>query len=342
MRMVNSLSHLAKLLGAELGGDADTQIYRLAPFESAQSGDITFVSDLKLLTKLDQCNASAIVLPLEAQTLYQGNALFMKVPYVGYAMLARIFDTTPNLPVKISPSAVIDETAVIGDNVAIAENVVIGANVTIAKDCQIFANVVIGIDVSIQENTKIYPNVTIYSGSEIGKRCIIHANSVIGSDGFGNVAYQGTWLKIPQIGKVIIGDDVEIGASTSIDRGSLSDTIIKKGVRIDNQCQIAHNVIIGEHTAIAGTSGVAGSTTIGAHCSIGGMVAVAGHICIADNVLITAKSMVMRSITEPGVYSSGIPAIKNKDWLRNTGYLLKIKGLFKRVKTLEKSINKQA
>lgn len=339
--MVKSLSQLATLLGAELRGDAQAQIYRLAPFESAQSGDITFVSSVKLLKDLDQCNASAIVLPLEAKTSYQGNALFMEVPYVGYGILAHIFDTTPNLPVKIAPSAVIDETAVIGDNVAIAENVVVGANVTIAKDCQIFANVVIGINVSIQEKTKIYPNVTIYSESVLGKRCIIHANSVIGSDGFGNVPYQGGWLKIPQIGKVIIEDDVEIGASTSIDRGALSDTIIKKGVRIDNQCQIAHNVIVGEHTAIAGGTGIAGSTTIGAHCMIGGMVALNGHLTIADNVSITGNGMVIRSIKEAGVYSSGIPVIKNKDWARNTSYLLKIIDLFKRVKRLEKQHESQ-
>lgn len=336
--MVKSLSELATILGAELAGDEDLQIYRLAPFASAKSGDITFVSDLTLLKNIDQCKASAIVLPLEVKSSYQGNALFLKVPYIGYAMLAQIFDTTPKLPVKIAASAVIDETAVIGDNVAIAENVVIGANVTIANDCQIFANVVIGINVSIQENTKIYPNVTIYSDSEIGKRCIIHANSVIGSDGFGNVLHQGEWVKIPQLGKVIIEDDVEIGSSTSVDRGSLSDTILKKGVRIDNQCQIAHNVIIGEHTAIAGCSGVAGSSVVGAHCLIGGMVSITGHLDIVDNVTITGNSMVMRNINKEGVYSSGIPAIKNKNWKRNTATILKISDLYKRLKILERQV----
>ncbi|MCK5818077.1 MAG: UDP-3-O-(3-hydroxymyristoyl)glucosamine N-acyltransferase [Psychromonas sp.] len=336
--MVKSLGELATILGAELAGDEDLQIYRLAPFASAKSGDITFVSDLMLLKNIDQCCASAIVLPLVAKSSYKGNALFLKVPYIGYAMLARIFDTTPNLPVKIAASAMIDETAVIGDNVAIAENVVIGANVTIANDCQIFANVVIGINVSIQENTKIYPNVTIYSDSEIGKRCIIHANSVIGSDGFGNVLHQGKWLKIPQIGKVIIEDDVEIGSSTTVDRGSLSDTILKKGVRIDNQCQIAHNVIVGEHTAMAGCSGIAGSSNIGAHCLIGGMVSITGHLEVVDNVTITGNAMVMRDIKEEGVYSSGIPAIKNKDWTRNTAYILKIRDLFKRLKILERQV----
>ena len=172
----------------------------------------------------------------------------------------------------------------------------------------------------------------------IGKRCIIHANSVIGSDGFGNVPYQGAWIKIPQIGKTIIGDDVEIGSSTTIDRGALSDTIIHNGVRIDNQCQIAHNVVIGAHSVFAGGACVAGSTTFGEHCRIGGCVVVNGHITITDNVTITGHSMVVRNIFEPGLYSSGIPAIENKKWTRNTAFMLRIQDVFKRVKSLEKQL----
>ena len=337
--MAHTLSQLASILGAELSGDAELPIQRLATFDNASNGDITFVSDTKLLSKLDQCNASAIVLPLEARDSFKGNALFMKVPYVGYAMLACIFDTTPNLAVKIAPSAVIDSSAKIGNNVAIAENVVIGANVTIADGCQIFANVVVGINAMIGEQTKIYPNVTIYSETIIGKRCIIHANSVIGSDGFGNVPYQGAWVKIPQIGKAIISDDVEIGSSTTIDRGALSDTLIGTGVRIDNQVQIAHNVQIGDHTAIAGSVSIAGSTVFGKNCIIGGCSAINGHLNITDNVTITGFTMVMRSISESGTYSSGVPAQKNKDWLKTTAFTLKIPDLFKRVKSLEKTLN---
>lgn len=339
--MTQTLAQLAGLLGAQMVGDDSLTIKRLATFDSAVEGDITFVSDKKLLSQLASCDASAIVLPTSVMEGYQGNALFMDNPYVGYAMLASIFDTTPNLSVNIANSASIDSSAKIGNNVAIAENVVIGAHAEIGDNCQIFANVVIGQQVKIKQQTKIYPNVTVYHDSEIGQRCIIHANTVIGSDGFGNAPYQGKWVKIPQIGRAIIGDDVEIGASTTIDCGALSDTIIRDGVRIDNQCQIAHNVVIGEHTAIAGGTNIAGSTKVGKSCIIGGGVAMNGHITIVDNVIITGHSMVVRSISEPGTYSSGVPATKNKQWRKNTAYVLKIDELFQRVKQLEKKLQEK-
>lgn len=339
--MMQTLAQLAQILGAQLVGDSELKITRLATFDNAGEGDITFVSDKKLLTQLDSCQASAIVLPMVAMQSYQGNALFMDNPYVGYAQLATIFDTTPKLNMSIAASANIHETAKIGNNVAIAENVVIGAEVEIADNCQIFANVVIGQQVKIKAQSKIYPNVTIYHGCQIGQRCIIHANAVIGSDGFGNAPYQGRWVKIPQIGSVIIGNDVEIGSSTTIDRGALANTIISDGVKIDNQCQIAHNVFIGEHTAMAGASNVAGSAKIGKSCIIGGGAIINGHITIVDNVIITGNSMVMRSISKPGMHSSGIPAIENKQWRKNTAYTLKIEDLFKRVKQLEKQLQEK-
>ncbi|WP_413701408.1 UDP-3-O-(3-hydroxymyristoyl)glucosamine N-acyltransferase [Psychromonas sp. KJ10-10] len=339
--MKQTLAQLAKLLGAQLVGDPTLEISKLATFDSASAGDITFVSDKKLLTQLERCHASAIVLPTAIMEGYQGNALFMDNPYVGYAMLASIFDTTPNLSANIASSACIDKSATIGNNVAIADNVVIGANVEIGDNCQIFANVVIGQQTKINKNSKIYPNVTVYHDCVIGERVIIHANTVIGSDGFGNAPYQGKWVKIPQIGAVIIGDDVEIGSSTTIDRGALSNTIISDGVKIDNQCQIAHNVVIGAHTAIAGGSNIAGSTKIGKSCIIGGSVAMNGHLSITDNVVITGDSMVMRDVTEAGIYSSGVPAVDNKQWRKNTAHTLKIGDLFKRVKQLEQQLQEK-
>lgn len=336
--MTQTLAQLAAQLGAQLVGDESLVIARLATFDGAGEGDITFVSDKKLLTKLADCQASAIVLPTTVMEGYQGNALFMDNPYVGYAMLANIFDTTPNLSANIAASAVIDSSAKIGNNVAIGENVVIGADAEIGDNCQLFANVVIGSQVKIAQQVKIYPNVTVYHDCEIGARSIIHANAVIGSDGFGNAPFQGKWVKIPQIGRALIGADVEIGASTTIDRGALSDTIIHDGVRIDNQCQIAHNVIIGEHTAIAGGTNIAGSSKVGKSCIVGGSVAMNGHISVTDNVVITGDSMVMRNITEPGMYSSGIPATNNKQWRKNTAYTMKIEDLFQRVKQLEKQL----
>jgi len=336
--MTYSLTSLATQLNAQLGGDSNLQIHRLATFDGAKQGDITFVSDKKLLARLDECEASAIVLPTALKDSYHGDALFMDNPYVGYAMLARLFDTTPNLSAEIADSAQIHQSAIIGQNVAIAANVVIAKGVKIGDNCQLFANTVIGQDSTLGEGCKVYPNVSIYHGCEIGNNVIVHANTVIGSDGFGNAPYQGTWVKIPQIGKVIIGNDVEIGSSTSIDRGALSDTIIGNGVKIDNQCQIAHNVQIGEHTAIAGGTNIAGSTSIGKSCIVGGSVAMNGHITVVDNVIITGDSMVMRHIKKAGVYSSGVPAQENKVWRKTTAYTLKIEELFKRVKQLEKQI----
>lgn len=336
--MTYSLTSLATQLNAQLGGDCNLQIHRLATFDGAKQGDITFVSDKKLLARLDECEASAIVLPTALKDSYHGDALFMDNPYVGYAMLARLFDTTPNLSAEIADSAQIHQSAIIGQNVAIAANVVIAKGVKIGDNCQLFANTVIGEDSTLGEGCKVYPNVSIYHGCEIGNNVIVHANTVIGSDGFGNAPYQGTWVKIPQIGKVIIGNDVEIGSSTSIDRGALSDTIIGNGVKIDNQCQIAHNVQIGEHTAIAGGTNIAGSTSIGKSCIVGGSVAMNGHITVVDNVIITGDSMVMRHIKKAGVYSSGVPAQENKVWRKTTAYTLKIEELFKRVKQLEKQI----
>ncbi len=338
--MTYNLAHLAESLNAQLSGDGELLVHRLATFAEAGEGDITFVSDKKLLTQLPECNASAIVLPSALQGTYSGNALFMDNPYLGYALLARLFDSTPNLPARIAASAVIHESAEIGKNVAIADNVVIAAGVKIADNCQIHANVVIGENAQIGEQCKIYPNVTIYYNCQLGKACIIHANTVIGSDGFGNAPYQGRWVKIPQIGRVLIGDDVEIGSSTTIDRGALSDTVIADGVKIDNQCQIAHNVQIGAHTAIAGGSNIAGSTKVGKNCIIGGSVAINGHLTITDKVVITGDSMVMRSIDQAGIYSSGIPAQKNKAWRKATAHTLKIDDLVKRVKELEKQLKK--
>lgn len=201
--MKYNLSKLSELLNAQYSGDGELILSHLATFDSAREGDITFVSDKKLLTRIGQCQASAIVLPSELQATYQGNALFMDNPYVGYAMLARIFDTTPVLRQGIASSATIHHSATIGENVAIAENVVIEAGVSIANNCQISANVVIGLNSSIADETKIYPNVTIYHSSQIGKRCIIHANTVIGSDGFGNAPYQGKWIKYHKSAKLL-------------------------------------------------------------------------------------------------------------------------------------------
>src|SRR5690606_17122218 len=249
-----------------------------------------------------------------------------------------LLDNTPATASGIHPTAVIDGSVVLGDNVAIGANAVISAGVRLGNNVQVGAGCFIGEQASIADNSRIWPNATVYHRVSIGQRCIIHSGAVLGADGFGFANERGSWLKIPQTGTVILGDDTEIGANTTIDRGAIEDTIIGNNVIIDNQCQIAHNVKIGDHTAIAGCTVVAGSTKIGRYCIIGGAVVINGHMEICDGANITGMAMVMKPITEKGIYSSGIPATTNQEWRKNTAKLRQIDQLYQRVKQLEKQL----
>ena len=220
-----------------------------------------------------------------------------------------------------------------GKNVSIGPHAVIESGVKLADNVQIGP----GKDAIVGANTKLWANVTLYHRVVLGQDCLIQSATVIGADGFGYANDKGRWVKIPQLGTVVLGDRVEVGASSTIDRGALDDTIISNGVIIDNQCQIAHNVVIGENTAIAGCTVVAGSTTIGRHCTVGGLVGINGHMEICDNVHITGMSMVTKSINKPGVYSSGMPATENREWRKNGVALRNLSTLNQRVKALEKS-----
>jgi UDP-3-O-[3-hydroxymyristoyl] glucosamine N-acyltransferase len=261
----------------------------------------------------------------------------MNNPYVGFAKAAQLLDTTPKPAHEISPHAIIGEDVELGENVKIGANAVIESGVKLGDNVVIGPGCFVGKGAQLGANTKLWANVTIYHAVIIGTDCLVQANTVIGSDGFGYANDNGQWLKIPQLGSVIIGNRVEIGASTTIDRGALDNTILADGVIIDNQCQIAHNVEIGENTAMAACSVIAGSTVIGKNCSMAGLVGVNGHISICDNVVFTGMSMVTKSISEPGVYSSGIPASANREWRKNMVALRNITSLNQRVKALEKS-----
>ncbi|WP_085246869.1 UDP-3-O-(3-hydroxymyristoyl)glucosamine N-acyltransferase [Gilliamella mensalis] len=332
------LEQLAAQLDAKLHGDGDLTITGIASMKSAVFGQITFLSDKKLQSNLLACKASAVVMTEESLEHWSGAALIVKNPYLAYAKLAQILDTTPMPAKDIAPTAVIDETAQLGSNISIGANAVIESGVVLGDNCIIGAGCFIGKNTTIGAGTKLWANVSVYHNCVIGENCLVQSGTVIGADGFGYANDKGKWIKIPQLGRVVIGNNVEIGASTTIDRGALDDTVIGNGVIIDNQCQIAHNDIIGDHTAVAGGVIMAGSLTIGRHCLIGGASVINGHMEICDQVTITGMGMVMRPITQPGVYSSGIPLQENKVWRKTASLVLHIDGMNKRLKTLEKKL----
>ncbi|MCO6551680.1 MAG: UDP-3-O-(3-hydroxymyristoyl)glucosamine N-acyltransferase [Gilliamella sp.] len=332
------LEQLAKQLDAKLHGDGNLAITGIASMKSAVSGQITFLSDKKLQNNLLECNASAVVMTEESLKYWHGAALIVKDPYLAYAKLAQCLDTTPTPAKDIATSAVIDSTARLGSNVAIGANAVIESGVILGDNCIIGAGCFVGKNTTIGAGTKLWANVSVYHNCVIGENCLVQSGTVIGADGFGYANNKGKWVKIPQLGRVIIGDNVEIGASTTIDRGALDDTIIGNGVIIDNQCQIAHNDVIGDHTAVAGGVIMAGSLTIGRHCLIGGASVINGHMEICDQVTVTGMGMVMRPIKQPGVYSSGIPLQENKVWRKTASLVLHIDEMNKRLKALEKKL----
>ncbi|ABL99356.1 UDP-3-O-(3-hydroxymyristoyl)glucosamine N-acyltransferase [Shewanella amazonensis] len=330
-----TLGQLAEHLGAELKGDGSLLISSVATLEDAGAGQISFLANSKYRAQLEGTKASAVLLSPKDAGTYEGNALILKDPYVGFARVAQLLDTTPNAAEGIHASAVIDPSARLGEGVSIGANAVIGANVILGDKVQIGPGTVVGQDSIIGSGTRLWANVTLYHDVHLGMDCIVHSGAVIGSDGFGYANERGNWVKIPQTGGVRIGNNVEIGASTTIDRGALSHTEIHDGVILDNQVQIAHNDVIGAHTAIAGNTTIAGSVTIGKYCILGGNSAVAGHLSIVDGTHVSGATNVTSIIREPGVYSSATIAMENKLWRRNTVRFRQLDELFQRVKVLE-------
>ena len=339
--MVLTLGQIASKLGAELHGDASVEVSRIANLETAGEGDISFLSDPKYVPFLAKTAASAVLVKSGHLPECHTNALVVNDPYVGFARVAQLLDTTPQPAEGIHPSAVIAEDVVVAEGVSIGANSVIESGVKLAAGVRIGAGCFVGKNSSLGKNSRLWANVTIYHNVRIGESCLIQSGCVIGGDGFGYANERGEWIKIPQLGGVRIGNRVEIGACTTVDRGALDDTVIADNVIIDNQCQIAHNVEIGYGTAIAGGSVFAGSTKIGKYCIIGGAAVVNGHIRVCDQVTITGMSMVMRSIDEPGIYSSGIPAQSNKEWRKVAARTMHIDDMHKRLSKLEKWVQNQ-
>ncbi len=327
-----TLEYLANYLGASYRGVATYSIHKLAALEEADAEAITFYSNKKFKKELQRCQAGIILLTAAAAEEVKNNVIIVKDPYYAYAKISALF-VKGTFIAGIANTAVLSEEVQLGDNVAIGHHVFIGKRVKLGNNVIIEAGCTVQDDVEIGDDSHLFPNVVIYHDVKLGKKVLVHSGTVIGSDGFGNANYQGRWEKIHQLGSVEIHDDVEIGANTSIDRGAIGNTVIETGVRIDNLVQIAHNVKIGAHTAIAGCTGIAGSVEIGKYCLIAGGVGIAGHLKIHDRVILTAMTGVARSITEPGVYSSGVPAFPNKQWW-------KLIALFTRADELKRNLKR--
>lgn len=337
--MSYTLAEIAKKVDATVHGDPQCQIQSLATLANAGTQQIAFFSNVKYRQQLAQTKASAVIISPECLKDCPTNALVMANPYMGYALVAQLLDDTPATANSVHPSAVIHDSVTMGDNVSIGANAVIEEGATLANGVSIGAGCFIGKGAVLGQNTALWANVSVYHKVEIGDNCLVQANTVIGSDGFGYAPNHGTWLKIPQLGSVIIGNNVEIGASTTIDRGALENTVIKDGVIIDNQIQIAHNVVIGENTAMAACSVIAGSTVIGKNCTIAGLVGINGHINVADGCVFTGMTMVTKDINQGGVYSSGMPAQSNKDWHKTNARIRKLDSTNSKIKALEKELS---
>jgi len=332
------LADLAAYLGGDLSGDGEVLISRVASLESAGPGEISFVTHVRHRAALDGCRASAVIVPQTLADATNTPRIVCGDPYLAYARTAQLFDPESRTVAGVHPSAVIESgvriaaDASVGAGAYVGHGSVIGAGSTIGPGTQI------GAGCSVGGSCVLHARVTLYRGCVIGDRCVIHSGAVIGADGFGFAPDHGTWMKIPQSGRVVVGNDVEIGANTTIDRGALDDTVIEDGVKLDNQIQVAHNVRIGAHTAIAAMTGIAGSAKIGSHCMIGGAARIMGHITITDRVQIAATSFVSKSIAEPGSYSGAVPAAPSAEWLRNAAWLKNLGKLAARVKELERRL----
>ncbi len=329
------LSELAQLYSAALTGE-DAVIRGVASLKSATSGQITFLSSHKFATQLNDTAATAVVVRHSIGLPDRMSYLVCPDPALVFARISQHFNPLPESRAAIHPSAVIAESAVLAPDVEIGPNVVIEAGVTIGQSVQLKAGVFVGENSTIGAGTVLMPRVVIHSNSTIGEQCHIHAGAIIGSHGFGNAWAGDHWERMPQIGRVIIGDDVEIGANTTIDRGALDDTCIESGVRLDNLIQIAHGVKIGRNTAIAACTGIAGSVEIGANCLIGGGVLIADHAKLTDRVSVLSGSGVPSNIDQSGVYASGTPVVPYQAWLRNMVQFKKLNELARKIKQLEK------
>jgi len=324
-------AELARRFALELHGDADVRVVGVATLARAGRDELAFLANPRYRSQLAESDAGIVVMGAGDAEGHPGTALIAADPYVAFAKLAALFETRAAVTPGIHASAVVDATATIDPAASIGPFASIGARSTIAAGAVIGAGCAIGEDCIVGEQCDIGPRVTLVRRIRLGKRVLIHPGAVLGADGFGLAMEGGRWLKIPQLGGVVIGDDCEIGANTTIDRGALDDTVLEEDVRLDNQIQIGHNAHIGAHTAMAGCSAVAGSARIGRYCLIGGGAGVLGHLELCDRVIVTAMSLVTHSIREPGEYSSGTPLMDNRSWRKSAARFKQLDSIVRRL-----------
>ena len=333
-----SMADLAQRFQLELSGDPSLPICGVGTLANASSGQLSFLANPRYRKELSATRASAVVLaPEEASTA--PCAVLLSNPYASFARIAALFDTQNDAAAGVHPSAVVDPSAAIDTTASIGPGVFIGARTRIDAHALIGAGCVIGEDCFVGARSHLVARVTLVKRVRLGTDCLIHPGAVLGADGFGLAMEAGRWIKVPQLGGVILGDHCEIGANTTIDRGALDDTVLEDDVRIDNQVQIGHNVHIGAHTAIAGCAAVAGSAKIGRYCLIAGGAGVVGHIEICDRVTVSAMSLVTHSLSTPGSYSSGVPLQETRDWRRNAARFRHLDELARRVKSSHNNEN---
>ncbi|MDR3390901.1 MAG: UDP-3-O-(3-hydroxymyristoyl)glucosamine N-acyltransferase [Sulfuriferula sp.] len=333
-----TLTELVARFGGEVRGDALASVSQVASLAHAESHQIAFLANLKYRDQLAESRAGALIVGRDMAEASDKPRIVTEHPYTYFAKVSNLFNPPLRGEPGIHPAAVVHPHATIGDDVRIAANAVIERDAVIGAGSTIGAGSVIGAGSLIGCDALIYANVTVYHRCVIGDRVILHAGCVIGADGFGLAPDAGRWLKIPQIGRVVIGNDVEIGANTTIDRGALDDTVIHDGVKLDNQIQVAHNVHIGEHTAIAACTGIAGSAHIGAHCTIGGAAMIFGHIEIADRVNISTNTLITKSLPKSGTYTSALPFSEHSEWLKNAVQMRHLDSMAKRLRAMEKQL----
>jgi UDP-3-O-[3-hydroxymyristoyl] glucosamine N-acyltransferase len=333
-----ALSDIVSSLGGRIIGDDSTLISHVASLQNAKVGDICFVNDSKYQKAVTSCKASAFVLRDKDASLTSLPRIIVDNPYAYFAKVSTFLNPSPTHQLGVAATAVVDATAQIPASCCIEHAAVIGANVTLGENVVVGSGCVIEDGVTIADNTCLEPHVTIKHHCIIGQSCHIFSGAVIGSDGFGYAEETGKWLKIPQVGRVVIHDYVDIGANTTIDRGALDDTVIEEGVKLDNLIQIGHNCIIGAHTVIAGCTGIAGSAKIGKHCKIGGAAMILGHLEIADAVTISPGSMITRSLAKADTYTALMPFQTHKEWLNTAAKIRHLDDLSDKIKQLENAL----
>ncbi|WP_136247336.1 UDP-3-O-(3-hydroxymyristoyl)glucosamine N-acyltransferase [Halomonas borealis] len=333
-----TLAEIATQLGADLQGDGERRVRGLATLRDAGPDQIAFLANRAYLKDLPETQAAAVLLHPNHAVESPVACLTLDNPYLGYAQLSRLFDPLVGREAPgVHPSAVVAEGARLGEGVVIGAQAVIDAGAELGDGVIVGPGCVVGADTRIGAGSRLHANVTVYHGVEVGARVILHSGCVIGADGFGFAHDGAGWHKIAQLGGVLLGDDVEVGSCSSIDRGALGDTVIGEDVKIDSQVQIAHNVQIGAHSALAGCVGIAGSTRVGRHCMLGGGVGLSGHLTVCDGVQVTGMSLVTNSIHEPGVYSSGTGAMENAQWRRSAVRFKQLDDIARRLQRLEKA-----